>query len=197
MNKIIPTQDPKYGINEQGQLCNVATGVPIPDDEPIFILRAKDMLAEQTLSWYLSTVATGEHRDAVRHRIEDFKQFRLANPEKMKAPDTVYPFPKPVGEVAEDHVYDGDTLLSFQEALSALKEGYKVRRVGWNGKGMFIFLVPGSTFCVNRPPLLGIYPEGKEINYNPHIDMCTADGSIAPWLASQGDLNTDDWCLVD
>lgn len=54
---------------------------------------------------------------------------------------------------------------NFGWALEQLKSGNKVCRFGWNGKNMFLFLVPGSTFKVNRPPLLGIYPEGTEINY--------------------------------
>jgi len=86
--------------------------------------------------------------------------------------------------------------MTFGEALQALKEGEKVCRSGWNGKGMFLFLVPGSTFKVNRPPLLGIYPEGTEINYHAHIDMRTADGQIVPWLASQTDLLSNDWLYV-
>jgi hypothetical protein len=77
-----------------------------------------------------------------------------------------------------------------------LKAGYRARRVGWNGKGMFIFLVPGSTFKVNRAPLLGIYPEGTEINYLPHVDMRTADGSVVPWLASQSDILAVDWEIM-
>lgn len=70
-------------------------------------------------------------------------------------------------------------------------------RAGWNGKGMYIFLVPGSTFTVNRPPLSEIHPEGTEINYQPHIDMYTADGTVVPWLASQSDLLATDWMRVD
>jgi len=77
-----------------------------------------------------------------------------------------------------------------------MKCGLKVARAGWNGKGMFLFLVPGSTFEVNRPPLLGIYEEGTEINYQPHIDMKTADDTVVPWLASQSDLLAEDWHLV-
>lgn len=84
----------------------------------------------------------------------------------------------------------------FGWALKQLKAGHRVARVGWNGKGMFIFLVPGSTFQVNRPPLLGIYPEGTEINYHAHIDMKTADNTIVPWLASQTDMLADDWETV-
>lgn len=85
----------------------------------------------------------------------------------------------------------------FGVALDALKSGAKVARDGWNGKGMFLFLVPGSTFTVNRPPLLGIYPDGTQINYRPHIDMKTADGQIVPWVASQSDLIENDWVILD
>lgn len=84
-------------------------------------------------------------------------------------------------------------MLNFSQALEHIKNGIRMQRVGWNGKGMFVFLVPGSTFQVNRPPLLGIYPEGTTINYHAHIDMRTADGTIVPWLASQTDILANDW----
>jgi len=87
-------------------------------------------------------------------------------------------------------------MFSFSLALDHVKCGSKVARAGWNGKGMFIFLVPGSTFQVSRPPLLGIYPEGTTINYHSHIDMKTADGMIVPWLCSQTDMLAEDWELV-
>lgn len=85
--------------------------------------------------------------------------------------------------------------MTFSEALEHVKTGSRVFRVGWNGQEMFIFLVPGSTFQVNRAPLLGIYPEGTTINYQPHIDMRTANGTIVPWLASQSDLLANDWMI--
>lgn len=87
--------------------------------------------------------------------------------------------------------------LTIGNAVILLKEGHKVRRAGWNGSGMFLFLVPGSTFVVNRPPLLGIYPEGTKINYQPHVDMRTAQGTVVPWLCSQSDLLAEDWELVE
>ena len=90
-----------------------------------------------------------------------------------------------------------DDQSDFAVALRSLKLGSKVARAGWNGKGMFIFLVPGSTFKVSRPPLLGIYPEGTEIKYHAHVDMKTADGQVVPWLASQTDLLADDWMVVE
>jgi hypothetical protein len=87
--------------------------------------------------------------------------------------------------------------MNFGDALAALKEGKRVARHGWNGKGMFLFLVPGSQFQVNRPPLLGIYPEGTTINYHAHIDMKTAQDTVVPWLASQTDVLAEDWALVE
>lgn len=87
--------------------------------------------------------------------------------------------------------------FDFGGAIARLKDGMKVARKGWNGKGMFIFLVPGSSFKVNRPPLLGIYEEGTQINYLPHIDMRTADGHVVPWLASQSDMLSTDWVTVE
>jgi len=87
--------------------------------------------------------------------------------------------------------------MNFEQALTQVKSGQKVARAGWNGKGMFIFLVPGSVFQVNRPPLLGIYPEGTEIRYHAHIDMKTADGMVVPWLASQTDILADDWETIE
>lgn len=86
---------------------------------------------------------------------------------------------------------------NFEWALQKLKEGFRVARKGWNGKGMFIYLVPGSQFTVNRAPLLGIYSEGTEIQYRPHIDMKTADGECVPWVASQSDLLSDDWGIAE
>lgn len=96
-----------------------------------------------------------------------------------------------------DYAYREVNALPFSLALEAVLDGRKVTRKGWNGKEMFIFLVNGSTFQVNRPPLLGIYPEGTEIKYRPHIDMRTADGSVVPWVASQSDLLSEDWAIVD
>ena len=86
--------------------------------------------------------------------------------------------------------------MNFGQALEALKAGKKVARENWNGKGMFLYLVSGSCFQVNRPPLMGIYPEGTEISYRPHIDMKTAQGDCVPWVASQSDLLEDDWVIV-
>lgn len=96
-----------------------------------------------------------------------------------------------------ENAYRESGKMTFGDALLMLEQGKKVSRSGWNGKGMFLFLVQGSTFTVNRAPLLGIYPEGTEINYHAHVDMRTATGEIVPWLCSQTDMLAKDWCIVE
>ena len=87
--------------------------------------------------------------------------------------------------------------MNFGQALEALKEGKRVARAGWNGKGMFLFLVAGSNLIVNREPLLSIMGEGAEVTYRPHIDMKDAEGKVVPWLASQTDMLAEDWLIVE
>ncbi len=85
--------------------------------------------------------------------------------------------------------------FDFSHALSLLKEGKRVGRREWKN-ARFVFLVLGSTFTVNRAPLLGIYPEGTEITYRPHIDMVGANGSVGTWAPSMVDLMESDWYEV-
>lgn len=74
--------------------------------------------------------------------------------------------------------------MNFGQAIEALKQGKKVARKGWNGKGMFIYLTVVSE-C------------DPTVKINPHIDMKSADDSIViGWLASQTDIISDDWYIV-
>lgn len=86
--------------------------------------------------------------------------------------------------------------LNFGQALEALKSGKQVARVGWNGKGMFLFLQPGYPEGVgankNTAVALGV-PEGTTVKVLPYIMMRTVDGSLVPWLASQADILAEDW----
>lgn len=83
--------------------------------------------------------------------------------------------------------------MDFGSALQHLRIGAKIKRRGWNGKGYFLFLVAGSEFDVNRPPLLGIFPQGTRVTYHPHIDVHNPDGSIGVWTPNQTDVLADDW----
>lgn len=88
--------------------------------------------------------------------------------------------------------------MHFGEAIEALKKGYKVARAGWNGKNMWLILVPGTKSVL---PVAGT-PYSRagitaEVDIEPHIDMFTAQGNMQPgWLASQTDMLAEDWQVV-
>ena len=86
--------------------------------------------------------------------------------------------------------------FNFGKALELLKEGKKVQRKGWNGKGMFLTLQKGSTVkgvMMRNEPAKEFYGE-NDVNICSHIDMKAADGSyVVGWLASQTDMLADDW----
>lgn len=84
------SQEPKYGIRDN-RLFNRASGEFIPEDEPVFIFRARDTHAVNILAGYAREVLNAEHASAVWSRVDDFKRFWDANPDRMKQPDTALP----------------------------------------------------------------------------------------------------------
>lgn len=87
--------------------------------------------------------------------------------------------------------------MNFSDALEKIKDGHCLKRSGWNGKDQFVYLVAGSDFEVNRAPLDAIMEAGTPVSYRPHIDMKYQDGSFGVWLASMGDLLSDDWEILE
>ncbi len=94
---------------------------------------------------------------------------------------------------------------SFVEALAHVQKagGRRALRADWVAEnepvdpvlGDFIFLVPGSTFQVSRPPLNEIYDEGTEVTYHAHVDI-RKGGIIMPYTPSQEDMAARDWIIV-
>lgn len=86
----------------------------------------------------------------------------------------------------------------FEWALIQLRNGQKVQRSGWNGKGMYIALQKaypdGIPINANTAEATGI-PQGTVCRFLPYIMMKTADQvvSFVPWLASQTDILGLDW----
>lgn len=98
-------------------------------------------------------------------------------------------------EPGQDPSTDG---MSFGLAIEALKNGCKVARKGWNGKGMWLGLVKASNYTIFMPPHKGDdTPEGECQGLLPWIGMKTADDKFVPWLASQTDILSDDWVIVE
>lgn len=74
-----------------------------------------------------------------------------------------------------------DSPFGFTLALVYLKQGMRVSRKGWNGKGMWIAL----------------WPEGSENPMSkPFLYIATFEGVFVPWTASQTDLLSEDWVLL-
>lgn len=99
-----------------------------------------------------------------------------------------------------DVIYD-EEIHDFGWAVEQLKNGKKVAREGWNGKGMFIYLVNGTTIpksnLRNEAALQIADSPLENVQINAHIDMKAADGSIVVgWLASQTDMLAIDWTVV-
>lgn len=105
-----------------------------------------------------------------------------------------------VGE--ESAAVPSDT-YSFGDAINFLKAGKKVARKGWNGKGMFLVLCPGSEVPADHmrvKPVKKFYQQEGRVSViiAPHIDLKAADGTyVTGWLASQTDMLADDWFTVE
>lgn len=86
------------------------------------------------------------------------------------------------------------TEFSFGRAVELLKQGQRVARKGWNGKGMFLLLVKGN--CVTEP-INDCCGDPQEVGL-PVLDaiyMKTADNKLVPWLARQTDVLSEDWVI--
>jgi hypothetical protein len=81
-------------------------------------------------------------------------------------------------------------------AIKQMREGSLVRRAGWNGKGMWLALIPDEHWGLGS----GVPFDDGDIHAPkklPWVGMRTADNSFVPWLASQADLLAFDWETVE
>lgn len=80
--------------------------------------------------------------------------------------------------------------MNFGKAIEALKEGNKVARKGWNGKGIFIELQVPDEDSKMTSPYIFIDTTGLQ------TDNENARKSRVPWLASQTDMLAEDWVVL-
>ena len=102
-------------------------------------------------------------------------------------------------------LFGGQALFSFGDAVKYLKRGLKVARKGWNGKGMYLWLLPETVvkkeWCRDER-LIEAMMGKDEVLCLGSIRMFTHDSSgrqavLTGWLASQSDILADDWFIVD
>lgn len=67
-------------------------------------------------------------------------------------------------------------------AVKVMRAGERVRRAGWNGKGMWLALQT---------------PDANSKMTLPYVYMSTVSGDLIPWLCSQSDLLAVDWEVVE
>lgn len=95
--------------------------------------------------------------------------------------------------------------MTFGQAIEAMKQGKKVARRGWNGKGMWLCvpLCDGpkeiqATGIWGKPNAEYAEQNGGTVKVVPYVTMKAADGTIVMgWLASQTDMLSEDWCIVE
>ncbi len=70
----------------------------------------------------------------------------------------------------------------FGWALNKMKNGFKMHRTGWNGKGMWAALqVPDENSKMKRP----------------YLYLKAVDDSLGPWQPSQTDMLATDWEMFE
>lgn len=85
-----------------------------------------------------------------------------------------------------DNAYRETAGMTFGSAIEAMKLGLKVARAGWNGKGMYLTLIPAGNAMYQGFAMQDC------------IGMKTAANQMQPgWLASQNDMLSDDWVIIE
>lgn len=92
-----------------------------------------------------------------------------------------------------EKVYRAVDGMPFGLAIEAMKLGYKVARVGWNGKGMFTYWVPGGDFKALTDTAKSI---GVTVRYNPYFAIKTVNDTISTWVPSINDALAEDWQII-
>jgi hypothetical protein len=98
--------------------------------------------------------------------------------------------------------YRKTTGLNFGIALELMKNGFKVARQGWNGKGLWIVISQGyknleTDKVWNKDNKKVAELNGGKIDILPYISMKTVDNSIMiGWTPNQLDLLSEDWVIV-
>lgn len=93
--------------------------------------------------------------------------------------------------------------MNFGEALEALMNGKRVRNMRWNGKNAYLYYVPGRVMPASmwkecHDPLTDSERLNDQVEILGHIDMVTNDGKrLIGWLASQYDLQSEEWEVLE
>lgn len=86
---------------------------------------------------------------------------------------------------------------NFGDALVELKRGGRVARAGWNGKAMFVYLVPANAYPAQTGAAKAFFGEGSMVPYNAYFALKGVDGAVSTWAPSVGDALAEDWYIIE
>lgn len=111
------------------------------------------------------------------------------------------------------------TNLSFGDAIQALKQGKRIARAGWNGKGLFIFMQVPAKIDISIVPKMQSLPQSvkdvflkrdvdevelgngsdtmQSIKYKNQMAIVYPDNTISGWVPSASDTLEEDWQILD
>lgn len=95
-----------------------------------------------------------------------------------------------------NNAYKASGEMSFGMAIEAAKRGYKVARKGWNGSGMFAYIVPANSYLAQTEMIKGVF-ENDMVPYREYWALKTAQDDVAMWSPSGSDSLANDWLIVE
>ncbi len=96
--------------------------------------------------------------------------------------------------------------LNYGQAIEALRNGKRVAREGWNGKGMFVFKQIPAEIGLEIIPKMQSVPQsvkdemlknGTTLKYTNQMAIVNTDGRVDSWVASSSDTFANDWVALD
>ena len=86
--------------------------------------------------------------------------------------------------------------MDFGGALDALKNNNKVARAGWNGQGMFVYLVPAAKYAAQTGAAKDHFGEEAFVPYNAYLALKGVDETVSTWVPSVTDVLAEDWSII-
>lgn len=85
--------------------------------------------------------------------------------------------------------------MNFGEAVNNVKNGHKIAREGWNGKGMFVIYVPEENIDLTKQQekMFG----ASNIILNEHFLIKNVNNTLSTWVPSINDCLAEDWYVIE
>ena len=85
--------------------------------------------------------------------------------------------------------------MNFGEAVNNVKNGHKIAREGWNGKGMFVIYVPEENIDLTeqQEKMFG----ASNIILNEHFLIKNVNNTLSTWVPSINDCLAEDWYIIE